>query len=247
VEGGVRNVVNPDAFPGWEEISVAEELSARLEFPVFVENDATAAAIGESFYGAGAGLSNFLYVFLGAGLGGGFVLNGQPFRGAQGNAGELGFWPLADGAERLGQYFRLPTLYERLATEGVLARSPADLGKLLAAGHPTLLAWLDEGARKLAPALVASEYLMDPEAIIFGGSWPAPLLDALIARLDALVPPLRIRLKPYEPRLIRTETGEDAAALGVATLSFFSVLSPLFGVQGHRTPPHPLALSGRRG
>lgn len=61
----VDNVVNPHFFPGWENVPVVEQLVKRLNLPVFLENNATAAAIGESFYGAGRDIKNFFYVFLG--------------------------------------------------------------------------------------------------------------------------------------------------------------------------------------
>src|SRR5690606_34241579 len=54
--GVVDNIINPEGFPGWENVSMREQLSDRLEFSVFLENNATAAAMGESYYGAGSRL-----------------------------------------------------------------------------------------------------------------------------------------------------------------------------------------------
>ena len=58
--------------------------------PVVVENDATAAAVGEQFHGAGRRLRDFFYVYIGVGVGGGMILSGHPYRGSAGRAGELG-------------------------------------------------------------------------------------------------------------------------------------------------------------
>lgn len=223
------NFVNPDFFPGWENVPVARQLSDLVGLPVFLENNATAAAIGESFYGVGQGIDTFFYVFLGTGLGGGVVLNGQPYHGQQGNAGEIGFIPIGrdkNEVTRLGIFFNLPWVYERLAAQGVHAASPQDLGALLEQENAPLSAWLGELAGHLADALIGIEFSFDPEAVIFGGVWPEPLIDALLARLETLLPPLRLAQKGYQPRLIRAEAGEDAAALGVATLPIYAALAP---------------------
>ena len=225
----VDNFVNPDFFPGWENVPVARQLSDLIRLPVLLENNATAAAIGESFYGVGQGIANFFYVFLGTGLGGGVVLNGQPYHGQQGNAGEIGFIPVGrdkGAVTRLGIFFNLPWVYRRLAAQGVHAAAPQDLGALLERKNAPLSAWLDELAGHLADALIGIEFSFDPEAVIFGGVWPEPLIDALLARLETLLPPLRLAQKGYQPRLIRAEAGEDAAALGVATLPIYAAFAP---------------------
>lgn len=229
-ERTVHSVVNPDFFPGWKNVPVVDELAKRLRLSVYLENNATAAAIGESFYGAGQEIASFFYVFLGYGLGGGVIVDKQPFRGFQGNAGELGFLPLLHRGEleRLGKLFHPPTLFGRLSAGGVSVSTPHELDHVLSAEHPALLGWLSDAAEALAPALINVEYLFDTEAFIFGGSWPAVILDALVGRLEGLMAPLRIEQKTYRPPLIRAQAGEDAAALGVATLPIHATLTPYF-------------------
>lgn len=232
--GGVGNqvggVVNPDFFPGWHNVPVVERLSAALELPIFLENNATAAAIGESFYGVGRTIGSFFYVFLGIGLGGGVILNAGPFEGFEGNAGEIGFMPTGTAAsgevERLGSFFNLPALYRQLASGGVAVTSLAELEGVFAARNQTLLDWLESAAHHLATALVGIEFSFDPEAFILGGSWPPAMIDFLIARLEQRLPKLRIAEKAYQPPLIRAQAGEDAAAMGVATLPIYSTLAP---------------------
>src|SRR5690606_36120896 len=154
VDGAVDNVINPEGFPGWESVSVRALLSRRLSTPVFLENNATAAALGEGYHGVGAGLSSYFYVFLGVGLGGAIVVGGRAVRGWQGNAGELGYLPATPGApgDHLGRRFDMFRLYERLAAAGVRASSYADLARLLAEGEPLVLAWLDALRSPLIPA-----------------------------------------------------------------------------------------------
>lgn len=236
----VSNLVNPKAFPGWKDVPVADELRRRLSLPIHLENNATAAAVGERWYGAAQHISTFFYVFFGAGLGGGLIVNSQPYEGLTGNAGELGYCYLPtpeepDDAElfqrpHLGVFFNIPRLYRLLEEDGTPVTQPSDLAALLAQNNPTLLRWLDVGTRHLTPIILAIEYLLDPQAIFFGGRLPDAIIRALVERLKAALPALRIEEKPSTPVLRIATAGADAAALGVATLPMFASLAPAPGV-----------------
>ena len=76
--------------PGWESLPLRDVLEAELNAPVSVDNDANVAALGEHRYGAGRGCDSMLYITISTGVGGGWILNGQPWRGADGMAGEIG-------------------------------------------------------------------------------------------------------------------------------------------------------------
>ena len=225
----VDNIINPEGFPGWENVSVRQLLSERLDFSVFLENNATAAAMGESFYGAGAHLDSYFYVFLGVGLGGAIIHNGQPIRGWQGNAGEVGFMPTlpATGSgDYLGRHFDLYRLYELLSAEHGEVDGLTAVTSLLAHDDALVSSWLDHAADGLAPMLIAAEYLLDPQAIIVGGAWPQAMLDALVARLVTRLPPLRSPLMPTAAPLLPAALGPDAVARGVATLPLHELLAP---------------------
>jgi glucokinase len=75
---------------GWENIPLKELLSAEFDVPVSVDNDANVAALGEHRYGAGQGFESLFYITISTGVGGGWILNGKPWRGVQGMAGEIG-------------------------------------------------------------------------------------------------------------------------------------------------------------
>ena len=74
----------------WRNLSVSEGLGSRFGLPVTVDNDATAAAWGESRIGASRGYDDSLFVGVGTGIGGGIVAGGRLVRGAHGLAGEIG-------------------------------------------------------------------------------------------------------------------------------------------------------------
>ncbi|MBL7184503.1 MAG: ROK family protein [Anaerolineae bacterium] len=76
--------------PGWEEMPLRQWLEERLGVPAAVDNDANAGALGEHRFGAGQGYDSLMYITVSTGVGGGWILNGQPWRGADGMAGEIG-------------------------------------------------------------------------------------------------------------------------------------------------------------
>lgn len=81
----------PPNFPNWGVVHLGEEVSKGLDnIPVSVDNDANAAAAGESKFGAGKDYSNFLLLTLGTGVGGGIIINNKVFRGETGAGAELG-------------------------------------------------------------------------------------------------------------------------------------------------------------
>ena len=257
ISGGsvAHSVVSPKKFAGWDHVPVARTLQERLSLPVFLENNATAAAIGERWYGAAQNLDTFFYLYFGAGLGGGIVLDGSPFDGHSGNAGELGYLPAlgsnaaakgnavngdpgppaasngdappAAPATHAGERFHLPALYQALQDEGFEASVPADLAAIYASGPPPLLrSWLDAAGRELARLTLSVEYLIDPEAFFLGGRLPDAIIRDLLGQLRDTLPELRPVRKLTTPRLLRATAGIDAAVLGVGTLPLYEFFSP---------------------
>ena len=83
-------VENPPNLPGWGKVKLAKLIEKKFNFPVYIENDANVAAIGEMILGAGKKYSEFIMITLGTGVGGGIIMNKKIFRGENGVAGEVG-------------------------------------------------------------------------------------------------------------------------------------------------------------
>lgn len=81
---------SPPNLPTWQAVPLRDLVSQQFHRPVFVENDANAAALGEYFFGAGQGSRDMVYLTVSTGIGGGIIANGQVLEGANGTAGELG-------------------------------------------------------------------------------------------------------------------------------------------------------------
>lgn len=73
---------------GWKDVALKEELEQCLDIPVFLDNDANAAALGEWWLGSAQNTDNFLLVTIGTGIGSGMLLEGKLYRGACGLAPE---------------------------------------------------------------------------------------------------------------------------------------------------------------
>ncbi len=83
-------IQNPYTLPGWEDVDIVGPLRERYRVPVAFENDADAAALGESWVGAGRGMSRMAMVTIGTGVGTGLILNGEIYRGLGGEHPEGG-------------------------------------------------------------------------------------------------------------------------------------------------------------
>jgi len=229
-----KNIVNPEALPGWENVPMVRELESRLNLPVILENNASAAAIGEHWYGDGKMMKSFFYVYFGAGLGGGIVINGQLYSGYTGNAGELGYYPTPVFLENdkkyehdhLGGYFNVPLLQEKLRGMGYEASSIADLADLHMNRNEVVIKWLDDATRNLIPLILAMEYMFDPEAIFFGGRLPETMLRSMLDSMQKIMPGQRIARKTERPKYKIASAGIDAAALGVASLPLYTSFAP---------------------
>jgi predicted NBD/HSP70 family sugar kinase len=230
----VTKVVNPKLMPGWINVPVGKKLSERLNLPVYLENNASAAAMGERWFGAGRSIDTFFYVYFGAGLGGGIVINGELHSGFSGNAGELGYMPnlqpdskTASDQQHLGLYFNLPLLYKKLNEHGKEVSSPDQLEPLFYQSHPVLMDWIEQGAQQITPLILAVEYIIDPEVIFFGGRLPDVIIRNLLERIQSKLPHLHIHEKKNQPRLLPATSGFEAAALGVAILPLYTKIATI--------------------
>jgi predicted NBD/HSP70 family sugar kinase len=235
-EEGTGYLVNPKAFPGWQDIPLATWLRERLDMPVYLENNALAAALGERWYGGGRQIATFFYIYVGSGLGGGLIMNGLPYEGFTGNAGEIGYLPTVlspeaptpatEDAPYVGLHFNMPRLYARLREGGTEVGSLEELDRLFEKSHAGMLAWMDDAADHLTALVLAIEYVLDPEAICFGGRLSDRILAGLMTRVARLLPSRRVGGKVSVPRHFLATAGVDAGALGVATLPIYEIFAP---------------------
>ena len=229
--------VGPTALPGWQDFPVAEELQRLTGIPVTVENDATAAAIGERLYGVARNLSSFVYLFIGTGLGAGLFLDGHLYKGSRHNAGEIGHMIVKPGGLECGcgkrgcleRYVSLRAAYECLEIPDPDHASPDLLQTLLANGD-SLEAWVAQAIDPLRQAINMLELALDPETVVLGGFMPVGVIELLASRLDPLYLSVSSTSARTVPRVLVGAAGKDTSVLGAAALPIFSETNPQFDV-----------------
>ena len=204
----------------WRHHDIRADIQARLDLPVYLENDATAACGAEMVFGKTAHLRDFVYFYIGAFAGGGVVLNGRLFSGASGNAGALGSMPVPgpDGPVQLIHVASITTLEKSLVARGQdashLWTSPDDWGDLGA----DLDAWVEAAGVALAYATVAATTVVDFEAAVIEGWMPVPVRARLVDVVRRTITE-RIDLQGIRaPEILEGTVGLHARALGGASL-----------------------------
>lgn len=232
---GATSVDAGDAA-GFQEIGTDASISAlqnSVGLPVILENDATAAAVGEWLYGIGKGQSNIAVLHFGTGLGAGFILGGAPYRGGQSNAGEIGHMVVQpDGIPCfcgnrgcLERYLSFGALCSDL---GLNPNDPAAITAILDrqnANDPALAAWIIGAARWFRQAINMLEVMLDPETVIVGGTVPAVILDQIIQASMPLLNPISAR-PGTSLRVVRGTSGPLTVAQGAAAVSTNAHFAP---------------------
>lgn len=207
-----RSQVNaPEPLQDWSLINLVPMLEETFQLPVWLENDATTAAIGESLLGAGLWAQNFAYLAFNYGFGAGVVLQGKPLFGTHGNAGELTLFTPEEAKHRP----TLCSLMDELRTHGIHVDSVEDLRQRFDPTWPGVAPWIERTLPALNRTVNAFAGLFDPEAIVFGGQLPLALGRMLIDRVRFL-DIHRYGTGPDRPALVLAETNGDASAIGAA-------------------------------
>ena len=230
-----RLAITPEPFTAWKDYPSKQRLEKIIGLPVFEENDATAAAIGESQYGHGITTRSFFYLFFGYGLGGGLVIDGSYVHGASGHSGEIGHIILQNSTDtgtrpvNLQDKVSLATLYAFLEKAGHEISNPESLAKLYENQTSEIDSWLNAAVANLLPSLIAVNCIINPGIILIGGRLPDPILDTMIAALEQNFEPINLEL-PDVLLFMRAKCSTDAAALGAAIVPFTRVLFPAHDV-----------------
>lgn len=207
---GEGALMNPPALlDDWALVDIAPLLQPTLQAPVSIDNDGNMACIGEAYLGVGRRYRAFAYFQITNGFGGGLVLDGAPYRGAFGNAGEYAaLWQAVDIPH--------PNL-ERLRTlVGEHDRVFDSVSAMIEAFDMDwrgTAAWLDEAGPAFSLAATAVSAVADCEAIVLGGRIPAALAGVLADRIRIAGTDRRDRPRPL-PRILPAEAPGDAVSLG---------------------------------
>jgi glucokinase len=221
-------------------------LRQRFGVPVVIDNDATAAAVGEHTYGAGVGAREMLMLTLGTGVGGGIICGGRPYRGFSGAAAELGHIIIDVNGPKcpancpnygcLEAYVAGPAM-TAAAVAAAVAEPASGLGRALAAGRVVdgrLLTRLGQGGDADAVAVLArlGHYLgaglvtlvniFNPEVIVVGGG-AAAAGELLLGPARHVVRERGSRPARDQVRVVPARLGPEAGFIGAAALALIEL------------------------
>ncbi|WP_137935341.1 ROK family transcriptional regulator [Mesorhizobium comanense] len=222
----------------WYGFPFERQLEPMLGIPIFTDNDARAAAIGEAFYGKGRKFRDFVYIYFGVGIGGSIINSGQPFRGSRGRASEFGHMIVEAGGRLcscgnrgcLEQYTSMVSALRAIEHRADNANTQEALLRAFDDGDPRILHWIDSAAIHLTTAIINLENIFDPETILLGGIIPEPLLDAIMARIEPLPRSVASRREDGASRIVKSSIGPAIPALGAASLALFDATSASFSL-----------------
>ncbi len=225
----------------WDNVPLAAELGKYLSVPIYVNNDANCAALGETVKGAAAGCRNAVFLTLGTGVGGGVVINGSIFEGGHSGGAELGHIRIAskgrrctcgrddcleayasataliEDAKNMAQRFPNSILWKLCEhdLEQMNAKMPFDAAQ---AGDTCGQALVEQYIQYLADGITDLANIFRPDIIVLGGG--------ICAQGEKLTAPLNRYLKEkcfgasvsYVPEVVTAQNGNDAGIIGAASL-----------------------------
>jgi predicted NBD/HSP70 family sugar kinase len=220
----------------WNSILFEKELGLRINLPIFIENDCSAAAIAELQFGLGNEVQNFLYIFIGTFVGGGVVLQGNLESGVHGNSGALASMPVSPSTldscppaigpfETLANRASLFVLRRHLTKRGFSINNISELPNLLPQAQSAVDEWIEDCVQALTFAIFSATGVLDFEAIVLDGNLPRDLVTILVERLRETVKKLTPK-GVFVPRVHSGKIGADARAIGGAILPFYANFSP---------------------
>lgn len=198
----------------WSNAPLPELFETALDMPVWVENNATAGAVGESLVGAGKHHNCFAYLSFNYGFGGGIINDGQAIMGGWGNAGELSdiFTP-----DQMKHRPALGELLDRLLARGVQVETVADLCARFDPNWPGVSDWIEEVSPQLNIVIRSIRAILDPTAVVFGGEAPEQLRRLLIDACNLSAKDRYGRKRPL-PQFIPSTIAGDPSTFGAAVI-----------------------------
>lgn len=228
-------------MPAWGGRTGLEELKSAYGVPVMADNDANLGALAEYWWGSARGVEDFTYIKLATGVGSGHMIRGEIYRGSSSVSGEIGHVSVDPTGEPcicgnrgcLTTFVGTSALLKRSRElrsrypDSILATGDVDLKSLedaAIAGDPLAVRVVEEAAHHLGTAIAGLLNLLNPAAVILGGSFTrvgdrllTPLRDTAMRRT------LISSMAASEIRV--TSLGELAFAVGAATLVLSSALA----------------------
>lgn len=233
VEHSTGRPTNPPIMPGWDNFDVPGRLAETFPVPVLVDNDVNIMALGEHAT-HWPGVDHLLFVKVATGIGSGIISDGALRRGAQGAAGDLGHIAVPGGSQalcRCGNTGCLEAIASgsaiaaALREEGIDARGPSDVVRLVRAGDLRASHMVRQAGREIGAVLAAAVSMLNPSVIVIGGRL-AESGEHLMAGIRETVYQRSLPLATQHLRIVASRNNGRVGVLGASTLAAEHALSP---------------------
>ena len=214
-------VYSTDNIPYYTGMRVKSLIENKTGIPTFVENDVNSAALGEAHFGAAKGVSDFICLTLGTGIGGAIFLNNKLYKGSASSAGELGHMIIHSGGKQCtcgGE-----GCYECYASASALIKavnkvSPVELNAFQIfekenIEKPEIRSEIDKWIDEIIVGLVNIIYIFNPSMIVLGGGIMNE--DYIIELIDRKIY-TRLMDNFKNVKIVRPKLGNDAGMIGAA-------------------------------
>ncbi|AMV24751.1 Glucokinase [Gemmata sp. SH-PL17] len=216
----------------WRDVDVKPLLPESWHWPIIVENDVRMGTYGEFAHGAAKGARHVLGVFVGTGVGGGMILNGELFTGFNGNAGEIGHlivhWRRGTELEGIaGRKYMMKRAKEILDDAPKRVRKEwkgvdlagvrsSQLAEYYQKDDPVAVQLVDDAARALGAALGGLVNFISPQVIVVGGGVTGALGDTFIERIWEIAQRYALPGAANGVKCVSAQLGDDSGIVGCA-------------------------------
>ncbi len=217
-------------LPSLVGMNLKTDLEKLFDLPVSIENDATAAGIGEDWIGASQGVENSICVTLGTGIGGGIIINGEPIRGKDGIGGEIGHicvepdgHPCGCGSHGCIEQYASATAIVRLAREaGMDVETAEDVYDAHIRGDKRSDAVFQMMGSYLGITLAGLTNALNPEMLVICGGvtqgW-----EAFAGHIETEIGMRAYPAAAKRAKLVKGKLGDNAGIIGAARSSFLNL------------------------
>ncbi len=214
----------PGAMDVWRGLDLQAEVTKRVSYPVFLQNDATSACGAELVFGVGPSYPDFVYFFIGSFIGGGIVLNSAIFSGRTGTAGAIGPLPVRG---KNGETLQLLEIASIFVLENMLRDRGIDPEPLWYSADDwvdfgeAMELWIQDSAKALAQGIVAAASIIDFSAAVIDGGFPGWVRERIVRATIYEAEKLDLQ-GVVMPEIIEGAVGSQARAIGGASLPIFA-------------------------
>lgn len=220
----------------FKNFNLVKPISEKFGVPVFLDNDANVAAIGEFMFGAGKGAENIVFFTVSTGVGGGAILNGKVYRGHTSNALEIGHMTVAPHGQRCNcgnvgcvEATSSGTAIAKRAHEALSTKVETSLRKYenvtsyevfveAAAGDPVAKDIIDDAMNYLGIAVANAVSIFDPEYVIIGGG-VSKAGDVVFDTVRKVVDKRCFKSMAESVKIVPAGLGTDAGLIGAVALA----------------------------